>query len=389
MSTDPTAQHRLARAYEAVEFAHGQAMPNRFMLAPLTNESSHADGALSEGEHRFMSMRALGGFGLTMTCASHVSATGQGFPGQLGCFDDRHLEGLSALAESINRTGSRSFIQLHHAGNRSPEELIGTTPVCPSDDPDTGARALSTEEVADVIEDFVAAAVRAERAGFSGVEIHGAHGYLLCQFLSPDLNRRGDDYGGSLENRSRIIFEIIAGIRERCSDDLTLAVRLSPERFGMRVDEVVEVFERLVATGDVDMIDMSLWDVRKLPVAAETDRQSVANGDDSIDEVDQPTPLIETFASIPRHGVALGVAGKIRSAADVAWVLEQGTEGVDIAIVGRSAILHHDFPQRCLRDPDFVPRTLPVSEEDLRAEGLSDPFVEYMRNWPRFVADPA
>lgn len=369
----------MARAFESVAFDHGAPMPNRFMLAPLTNQSSHADGTLSDAEHHFMSMRALGGFGLTMTCASHVSATGQGFAGQLGCFDDRHLEGLTALAESINRTGSRSFLQLHHAGNRSPVELIGTEPVCPSDDPDTGARALSTDEVAGVIEDFVAAAVRAERAGFSGVELHGAHGYLLCQFLSPELNRRTDDYGGGLENRSRIIFEIIAGIRERCGDDLTLAVRLSPERFGLRLDEIVEVFEGLVATGQVDMIDLSLWDVYKRPEVA---------ADDPVAD-HEPARLIETFASIPRGGVALGVAGKIRTAADVAWVLEQGTEGVDIAIVGRAAILHHDFPQRCLRDPDFEPRPLPVAHDDLRAEGLSDTFVTYMRNWPGFVAEPS
>jgi len=243
--------------------------------------------------------------------------------------------------------------------------------------------------VAGVVEDFVAAAVRAERAGFNGVELHGAHGYLLCQFLSPELNVRTDDYGGSLENRSRILFEIIAGIRERCRDDLTLAVRLSPERFGLRVDEIVEVFERLVATGDVDMIDLSLWDVYKYPEAAAADGLIDDATDDDSAGIDRPARLIDTFASIPRHGVALGVAGKIRTAADVAWVLEQGTEGVDIAVVGRSAILHHDFPQRCLRDADFEPRTLPAQADDLRAEGLSDTFITYMRNWPGFVADPA
>ncbi len=379
-----TNDHRsLARAYEDVVFTHGEPMPNRFMLAPLTNQQSHADGTLSDAEHRFVTMRALGGFGLTMTCASHVSATGQGFVGQLGCFDDRHLDGLSTLADSINRTGSRSFLQLHHAGNRSPADLIGTAPVCPSDDPDTGARALSGGEVAGVIDDFVSAAVRAEAAGFSGVELHGAHGYLLCQFLSPELNRRRDDYGGSLENRSRILFEIIARIRERCSDGFSLAVRLSPERFGMRVDEIVKVVERLVATGDVDMIDLSLWDVYKRPEAA--------SADDVGDTADagEPARLIETFASIPRRGVRLAVAGKIRTAADVAWVLDQGTEGVDIAVIGRAAILHHDFPQQCLRDPDFEQRALPASEDHLRDEGLSDGFITYMRNWPGFVAEPA
>lgn len=367
-----------SRAFQAVEFSHGAPMPNRFMLAPLTNQSSHADGTISEGEHRFLSMRALGGFGLTMTCAAHVSATGQGFPGQLACFDDRHLEGLASLATEINRTGSRSFVQLHHAGNRSPVDLIGTEPVCPSDDPETGARALDADEVAGVIDDFVSAAVRAEQAGFCGVEVHGAHGYLLGQFLSSEINHRADRYGGSLENRSRIMFEIIAGIRERCGDDFSVAVRLSPERFGMRLDEVVEVFERLVATGDVDMIDMSLWDVYKYP------------NDVSSDDVgdDEATRLIDAFTSIPRGDVKLAVAGKIRSMADVDWVLDPATNGADIAVIGRAAILHHDFPQRCLRDRAFVPRSTPVTEQELHAEGLSETFVDYMRNWRGFVADP-
>jgi len=363
----------MTSAFDAVEFMHGEPMPNRFMLAPLTNQQSHADGTISEAERRFVTMRAFGGFGLTMTCASHVQAEGQGFPGQLGCWDDRHLDGLGGLAAEINATGSRSFLQLHHAGARSPAELIGTTPVGPCEDPET--RALSTAEVSQVVADFVAAAVRADRAGFSGVELHGAHGYLICQFLSAETNRRTDAYGGSLENRARILFEIIDGIDSSCSDDLTVAVRLSPERFGIALAEAVEVFERLVACGRVDLIDMSLWDVRKPPEPA-------------ADIVSDQRGLIEIFASIPRGDVRLGVAGKIRTPADVSWVLDQGTYGVDIAVLGRAAILNHDFPQRCAIDPGFVPRPTPASEDDLRGEGLSDAFIGYMRNWRGFVAEP-
>jgi 2,4-dienoyl-CoA reductase-like NADH-dependent reductase (Old Yellow Enzyme family) len=151
-----------------------------------------------------------------MTCASHVQAIGQGFPGQLGCFSDDHLEGLARLATGIKAENSLAVVQLHHAGMRSPSELLGATPVCPSDDEESGARGLTLDEVEQLKEDFIAAAQRAEKAGFDGVELHGAHGYIICQFLSPEINRRADRYGGSLENRSRILFDIVEGIRQRC-----------------------------------------------------------------------------------------------------------------------------------------------------------------------------
>src|ERR1039457_4507459 len=108
---------------DPLSFSHGPTMKNRFMLAPLTNQQSHADGRLSDEEYRWLTMRAEGGFGLTMTCASHVQAVGQGFPGQLGCFDDRHNAGLSRLADGIKRHRSVAMVQLHHGGRRSPADL--------------------------------------------------------------------------------------------------------------------------------------------------------------------------------------------------------------------------------------------------------------------------
>jgi 2,4-dienoyl-CoA reductase-like NADH-dependent reductase (Old Yellow Enzyme family) len=354
---------------DSLSFAHGPSMPNRFMLAPLTNQQSHSDGTLSDDEHHWLTMRATGGFGLTMTCAAHVQAVGQGFRGQLGVFGDQHLDGLTRLASTLNATGTVSYMQLHHAGNRSPEALIGTQPVCPSDDPVTGARALTTAEVEQVVADFVAAAHRAEQAGFHGVELHGAHGYLICQFLSAELNQRTDRYGGSLDNRSRLLFDIVDGIRAECGPDLALAVRLSPERFGMQLPEIVEVFGRLVDGGKVDMIDMSLWDVNRVPTPDGPDARS----------------LTEVFASLPRDGVRLGVAGKIHDPADVQRVLDQG---VDIAILGRVGILHHDYPHRLAADPGFTPRRPPVASEVLLAEGLSPAFVDYMNtSFKGFVAD--
>lgn len=172
----------MPKLFDALTFKSGATMPNRFVLAPLTNLQSHADGVLSDDEYRWLTHRAKGGFGITMTCASHVQAGGAGFPGQLACYADHHVEGLSRLAAGINAQGSVSVLQLHHAGMRSPEELIEQQPQCPSDNEKTGARGLSLEEVLQLRDDFIAAAVRAKKSGFDGVELHGAHGYMLAQF---------------------------------------------------------------------------------------------------------------------------------------------------------------------------------------------------------------
>jgi len=295
-----------------------------------------------------------------------VQAIGQGFPGQLGCFSDNHLEGLTRLAAAIRAEQSLAVLLLHHAGMRSPANLIGGRPVCPSDNEKSGARALAAEEVEQLKADFVAAARRAEQAGFDGVEIHGAHGYVLCQFLSPEINQRADRYGGSLENRSRIVFDIIDAIRGECRPDFLLGIRLSPERFGVKLAEIVVVARRLLHEARIDYLDMSLWDCFKEPV----------------EEAFQGRSLMSYFTELGRGEVRLGVAGKIVTPQDAGRCLQ---DGADFVILGRAAILHHDFPLQVRANSDFKPVKLPVTAGYLHAEGLSDAFVKYMSNWEGFV----
>lgn len=213
--------------FTPLTFARGPAMKNRFMLAPLTNWQSAPDGRLSDEEITWLNFRAAGGFGHVMTAAAHVQRIGQGFPGQLGTFSDDHLDGLSRLAADLRAKGAVSSVQLHHAGIRSPAELTGAAPVGPSDDAETGARSLSTGEVEQLIEDFVAAAVRAQQAGFDGVELHGANGYLPDQFLRDGVNQRTDAYGGQIENRARFHLEATQALIEVWGAD-RVGVRISP-----------------------------------------------------------------------------------------------------------------------------------------------------------------
>lgn len=349
-----------------LRFTRGPAMPNRMMLAPLTNSQSHADGTLSDDEIKWLTMRADGGMGLVMTAAAHVQRQGQGFPGQLGIWSDDHLPRLTELASAIHGRGSLSAVQLHHAGIRSPREVIGEDPQGPFADAETGSRALSTAEVEQLRDDFIAAAVRAERAGFDGVEIHGAHGYILAQFLDADNNQRTDGYGGSFAHRKRIILEIIDGIRAATGADFQLGLRLSPERFGIRMAEALALAEEIMTGGKLDYLDMSLWDCFKEPQEGEFAGK----------------PLIAHFTALPRGNTRLGVAGKIMDAAKVQACLDAGA---DFVLIGRGAILHHDFARRVIADPAFACTPTPVTRAHLLAEGLGPAFVDYMASWKGFV----
>ncbi|MGB3608426.1 NADH:flavin oxidoreductase [Psychroserpens sp.] len=351
-----------------LHFKCGAVMNNRYMLAPMTNTQSHEDGTLSNEEFHWLTMRAKGGFGLTMTCASHVQANGKGFPGQLGIFSEAQIEGHKKLASTIKDHDSLAVVQLHHAGMRSPQELIGEQPVCPSEIKKHNARALSLKEVYALRDDFILAAERAQRCGYDGVEVHGAHGYILTQFLSSEINKRADAYGGTLENRTRLLVEIVDGIRKTCGPKFLLGVRLSPERFGMELQEVKIIAQQLIDHHDIDFLDISLWDVFKQPEGQSTQSKS----------------LLQHVAELNFKHVKWTVAGKINNGKDVHNVLNAG---VDFVSIGRSAILHHDFPKQVMSNPDFEPIATPVSEAYLHKEGLSPDFVTYMKRWDGFVKD--
>ena len=352
----------------SIVFPCGLSMKNRFMLAPLTNTQSFEDGTLSDDEFLWLTLRAKGNFGITMSCASHVQEIGKGFPGQLGIFDNKHIDGLKRLTDEIRKYESLSVAQLHHAGMRSPEEIIGESPVCPSADEKTKSRSLSNEEVNFLRDDFINAAIRAKKSGYDGIELHGAHGYILCQFLSSSINKREDEYGGSLENRSRIIFEIIDGIRSECGKDFLLGIRLSAERFGIKLTESKTLCQKLIDDGKIDFLDISLWDSFKDPV----------------EEEHKDKTLLQHFTELNRKKVLLTVAGNIRTGEDVDKII---SSDVDFVTIGRAAILHHDFPNKVIENQSFIPIDTPSPKEHLRKEGLSEKFIEYLKVFKGFVEE--
>jgi 2,4-dienoyl-CoA reductase-like NADH-dependent reductase (Old Yellow Enzyme family) len=356
----------VTNAFTDMPLARGPVMSNRLMLAPMTNCQSRADGVLGDDEARWLLLRARGGFGAVMTCAAHVLREGQAFEGQLGIWSEEHVAGLRELTDGLRAAGSVSAIQLHHGGERASAELTGMPTVCPWENGQSGARMLGTGEVENVASAFVEAALRAQRAGFDGVELHAAHGYLLGQFLNAEHNRRSDGFGGSFAHRRRLLDLILAEVRRCAGPGFQIGVRLSPERYGLDTAEMIELAESLMASGAVDYLDLSLWDCWAEPKDVRFAGRS----------------LLECFSGLERGSARLGVAGNLRSASEVQRCLDAG---IDFALIGRAAILHHDFPRQIQLDPTFEARALPVSRDFLAREGVGQKFIDYLARWENFV----
>ncbi|MDU3243866.1 MAG: FAD-dependent oxidoreductase [Clostridiales bacterium] len=212
-------------------------MKNRLVMSPMGIGLVNLDGTPTDDMIAFYEARAIGGAGLIIPEITRINdGHGAGLMRQLSVTKDRHIAPLSKLADAVHKHGAKIFIQLHHPGRETVSALLGGQPVAaPSAIPckylQQETRALTTEEIKQLVQQFISGAVRVQKAGCDGVELHAAHGYLLQQFLSPYTNKREDEYGGSFENRLRIITEIISGIKEACGAKFPVGVRLSVEEF--------------------------------------------------------------------------------------------------------------------------------------------------------------
>ena len=355
--------------FDPITLREGVTARNRIWLAPLTNMQSHADGTLSDEELRFLEMRSTGGFGLVETCAAHVSQEGKAWPGELGVHDDAMIPGLTQLAKKIQAGGALASVQLFHGGLRASEKVSGLPTWSASayeDGVETIPRAGTDEDIARAVEAFGRAAERCAKAGFDAIELHGAHGYLLSQFLSTTYNRREDRWGGSLENRAQLIRLVLRAVRDR-APSLVRCVRLSPEDFGQTkgidLDEAIQTARWLVEDG-MEVLHLSLWRASK-------------NTTKRPDE--HATKL---FRDAVGDRVRIVTAGRILTRADAEAQLDLGADAVAL---GRGAIANHDWPKRAREDQPLAME--PVTREHLLGEGLSSAFVGYMKMWKGFLAD--
>lgn len=234
-------------------------LKNRVIMAPMETNLPSITGEVNERLIEYYEERAKGGPGAIIVEFTGVdSVTGKGSPTQLLLDQNGFISGHNQLVEAIHRHNCKVFLQLHHAGRQTTPGITGTTPISASSIPCKVMKAIpremSTEEVRDMVKKFVKAAHRAKRAGYDGVELHAAHGYLLNNFLSPYTNKRTDEYGGTTENRARIVTEIIRGIRERLGGEYPVIVRFSVDEFvdgGLTIEESIRLarlFERAGAS---------------------------------------------------------------------------------------------------------------------------------------------
>ena len=221
---------------------------NRLVMAPITSQYADEKGRVTEQLKAHYEARARGGTGLIIVEASYVDPVGQAFANQLGIYDDGLLPGLRDLADVIKRHGAVAAIQLHHGGRMAKSSLTGMQPVAPSAIADPRGelpRELTVEEIRSTADSFARAAVLAKQAGFDAVEIHGAHSYLIDEFISRAANKRTDEYGGDIANRARFLVEVIAAVRAAAGAEYPLWVRTNGREYGVEegtsLEEAVEV----------------------------------------------------------------------------------------------------------------------------------------------------
>jgi len=235
-------------------------LKNRIVMPPMATNKATSDGGVTEAHIKHYTERARG-VGLIIVEHSYVTSGGKLSPTQLGIYDDRLIPGLLKLVKAVHRHRTPIAIQINHAGGKVTSSVIGTQPLGPSRVPifKETPRELDVDEIDELVEAFAHAARRVVEAGFDAVEVHGAHGFLLNQFLSPLTNRRSDRYGGSLENRARFPLHVLERVRKEIGRDSPLLYRLGADDFregGLSLEDT-KAFAKMLGNSGVDTIDVS------------------------------------------------------------------------------------------------------------------------------------
>jgi 2,4-dienoyl-CoA reductase-like NADH-dependent reductase (Old Yellow Enzyme family) len=251
----------MAELFE-VSAINSMELKNRFVRSATWEGLAGDDGSCTPRLIELIVELAKGGVGLIISSHAFVSREGQAGPWQLGIYGDERIPNLSEMTEAVHKLGGKIVLQLAHAGCRTTSDLTGMEPLGPSNRETEGGiacRGMTHDEIRQTVEAFAEAAVRAQKGGFDGVQIHAAHGYLLSQFLSPFYNKRNDDYGATIENRARIVLEVLQAMRGKVGDRFPVLLKMNSEDFletGLSVEEMVQVAAMLEKAG-IDAIELS------------------------------------------------------------------------------------------------------------------------------------
>ena len=336
---------------------NGIELKNRLIMAPMTNFSSHQDGTVTEEEVNYYARRS-NGVSMVITACAYVTPNGKGFHGEFGADKDEMIPSLEKLATRIKEQGAKAVLQIFHGGRMCPPELVPNGELVSASDipaenggvsteePDKKPRALTEAEVEDTIQAFGEATRRAIEAGFDGVEIHGANGYLIQQFFSPHSNRREDRFGGSLEKRMTFPLEVVDTVKkvvqEHAKEPFIVGYRFSPEEPetpGITMDETLALVDALSNKG-LDYLHVSLFDFFSTPRRGVEDLTKT-----------RISYLQETINDrVPLIGV-----GSIYTAEDARKAFETG---VPLLALGRELII----------DPDWVQKVTDGKEDEIVTE---------------------
>lgn len=331
----------------------GARLPNRFLKSAMSEQLGDRRHDATPGLATLYRTWAEGGIGLQITGNVMVDRTALGEPGNVVLDDASDPRAMARWAEAGRTGGAQPWVQLNHPGRQSPA-FLSRWPVAPSAVPMAGPlraafrapRALGGDEIRGIIGRFARAAELARQAGFTGVQIHGAHGYLVSQFLSPRVNQRTDEWGGSAERRRRFVLEVYRAIRARVGPSFPVGIKLNSADFlrdGLRQEESVEAVAALAAEG-IDLVEVS----------GGTYEAPAMVGDRVPESTRRREGYFLGFADLARQRVRvpLAVTGGFRSGAAMAEALRSGA--TDLVGLARPLALQPDLPARLLRDPTWV-----------------------------------
>lgn len=324
---------------------NGVELKNRIVMAPMTNFSSNPDGTVTDAEVNYYSRRS-GGVSMVITACTYVTPNGKGFHGEFAGDNDDMIPSLKRVAQGIKEQGAKAILQIFHGGRMCPPELVPNGELVSASDvpaerggvsteePDVKPRALTEQEVDEMIKAFGETTRRAIEAGYDGVEIHGANGYLIQQFFSPHSNRREDRFGGSLEKRMTfplaVVDEVKKVVKEHAPSSFIVGYRFSPEEPetpGITMSDTLKLVDALADKG-LDYLHVSLTDFFSKPRRGVEDLNKT-----------RIQYLLETIDNrVPLIGV-----GSIYSAEDARKAFETG---VPLLALGRELIIDPDWVQK-------------------------------------------
>jgi 2,4-dienoyl-CoA reductase-like NADH-dependent reductase (Old Yellow Enzyme family) len=368
-------------------FNSGQEMANRFAIAPLTTDASHEDGTVTENELEFVRRRAASGFGLTISSAAYVEQDGRSWQG-IGAAHDGHLSSLRRLAEAMRAAGGLAILQIYDGGRIAKPELTGEQRLrAPSAVASLrpGARtprAMTADEIEGLVASFRNAASLARKAGFDGVEIHGANHYAVHQFFSPRANHRVDHWGGSLSKRMNFPLAVAQAVRDALGPKLITGFRVTPfesEPDGYTLEDAKLLCNEL-ARLNLDYISASLDDYRNSRPMRET---RIYNGPPEKNYTPAQSPVTE-FARVIAGRSAVMASGGIRTCMDAEGAIKMGA---DLVAVGRAVVVDPEWLSkvRSKREASIL-AALPKEEAEI-VSALSIPprMVEYLLSRPGWI----